>query len=229
MASLASKAEFASGSLLALLDEAERDALCELGVRRGFPRGALLMFEHEPGERVMVLLVGRVKVSRVGEDGREQLLGIRDPGDLLGELAFIDGLPRIASVTALDEVEAVVIPASTFRAYLETTPRVAVVLLQVVTRRVRDATLKLSQAGASDTIGRLAARILELAERYGTDSDAGVTIALPLSQEELAAWTGASRAGVAHALQTLRELGWVQTGRRSMIVRDVDALKARAA
>src|ERR1700730_1850335 len=142
MASLASKAEFASGSLLALLDEAERDALCALGGRRGVPRGARLMFEHEPGERVMVLLVGRVKVSRVGEDGREQLLGIRDPGDLLGELAFIDGLPRIASVTALDEVEAVVIPASTFRAYLETTPRVAVVLLQVVTRRVRDATLK---------------------------------------------------------------------------------------
>jgi CRP-like cAMP-binding protein len=229
MASLGPKADVAYDSFLALLDQAERDALVALGVGRTFPRGALLMFEHEPGERVMVLLAGRVKVSRIGDDGREMLLGIRDPGDLVGELAFIDGHPRIASVTALDEVDAVVIPATTFRSHLETTPRVAVALLEVVTRRARDATVKLAQAGVSDTLGRLAARIVELAERYGTESGAGLVIALPLSQEELAAWTGASRAGVAHALQTLRELGWLETGRRSMIVKDLEALRTRAA
>jgi CRP/FNR family cyclic AMP-dependent transcriptional regulator len=229
MASLASQAGVVAGSFVALLDQAEREALYGLGIRRVFPRGSLLMFEHEPGERVMILLAGRVKISRVGDDGREVLLGIRDPGDVLGELAFIDGHPRIASATALEDVEAVVMPASTFRAHLECTPRVAVVLLEVVTRRVRDATVKLSQAGSSDVIGRLAARIVELAERYGVASDDGVVVALPLSQEELAAWTGASRAGVAHALQTLRTLGWVQTGRRSVIVRDLEALKARAA
>jgi CRP/FNR family transcriptional regulator, cyclic AMP receptor protein len=229
MASLASQAGAVAGSFVALLDQTEREALYDLGIRRAFPRGSLLMFEQEPGERVMILLAGRVKISRVGEDGREVLLGIRDPGDVLGELAFIDGHPRIASATALEEVEAVVMPASTFRAHLERTPRVAVALLEVVTRRVRDATVKLSQAGSSDVIGRLAARIVELAERYGDATDDGVVVALPLSQEELAAWTGASRAGVAHALQTLRTLGWVQTARRSVIVRDLDALKSRAA
>jgi CRP/FNR family transcriptional regulator, cyclic AMP receptor protein len=229
MASLASQGGVVTGSFVALLDEAEREALYRLGIRRAFPRGSLLMFEQEPGERVMILLAGRVKITRLAEDGREVLLGIRDPGDVLGELAFIDGHPRIASATALEEVQAVVMPASTFRVHLESTPRVAVVLLEVVARRVREATVKLSQAGASDVIGRLAARIVELAERYGVASDGGVVIKLPLSQEELAAWTGASRAGVAHALQTLRTLGWVQTARRSMIVSDLDALKARAA
>ncbi len=229
MASLASNATVVAGSFVALLDQAEREALYSLGIRRTFPRGALLMFEQEPGERVMILLAGRVKISRVADDGREVLVGIRDPGDVLGELAFVDDHPRIASATALEEVEAVVMPASTFRVHLESTPRVAVALLEVVTRRVRDATVKLSQAGTSDVIGRLAARIVELAERYGSASDDGVVIALPLSQEELAAWTGASRAGVAHALQTLRTLGWVQTARGSMVVRDLDALKARAA
>jgi CRP-like cAMP-binding protein len=78
-------------------------------------------------------------------------------------------------------------------------------------------------------MGRLAARIVELAERYGEPSDDGVTIASPLSREDLAAWTGSSRAGVAHALQTLRELGWVQIQRRQLIVRDLQALRARAA
>jgi CRP/FNR family cyclic AMP-dependent transcriptional regulator len=219
----------ASETFLALLSDAEREGLHGLGVRRSFPRGAVLMFQHEPDERVMLLLAGRVKVARVDQDGRELLLSIRDAGDVLGELAFIDGQPRIATVTALDEpVDALVIPGSTFRRHLETTPRVAVVLLGVVTRRFRETTLKRAQFAAVDTMGRLAARIVELADRYGEPTEDGVIVTSPLSQEELAAWTGASRAGVAQALHGLRELGWVQTERRGVLVRDIEALRARA-
>jgi CRP/FNR family cyclic AMP-dependent transcriptional regulator len=219
----------APGTFLASLNSDEREALHGLGVQRSFPRGAALMFQNEPDGRVMLLLAGRVKVARLDHDGHETLLSIRDPGDVLGELALIDGLPRIATVTALEPVEALVTAVETFRLHLETTPRVAVALLEVVTRRFRETTLKRSQFSASDTMGRLAARIVELAERYGEPSDEGLTVTSPLSREDLAAWTGASRAGVAHALQGLRELGWVQTERRALLVRDLQALRARAA
>lgn len=216
------------GTFFALLSEAERGALHDLGTRRSFPRRAALMFQNERDERVMLLLAGRVKVERLDQGGHELLLSIRGPGDVLGELAFIDGGPRIATVTALEPVEAVVTTAQMFRRHLETTPRVAVALLEVVTRRLRDTTLMGSQLAALDTMGRLAARIVELADRYGEQTKEGVAVTLPLSREELAAWTGASRAGVAQALQALRELGWVKTDRRRMLVRDVDALRARA-
>jgi CRP/FNR family cyclic AMP-dependent transcriptional regulator len=83
--------------------------------------------------------------------------------------------------------------------------------------------------GSSDTIGRLAARLLELADRYGEATDNGVVIALPLSQEELGAWIGASCAGLAGALKTLRELGWTETPRRRILVRNPEALRSRAA
>jgi CRP-like cAMP-binding protein len=86
-----------------------------------------------------------------------------------------------------------------------------------------------SQFAALDTVGRLAARIVELADRYGERTKDGVTVATPLSQEELAAWIGTSRAGVAHALHALRELGWVQMERRGVLVRDLQALRTRAA
>jgi CRP/FNR family transcriptional regulator, cyclic AMP receptor protein len=221
--------DVASGSFLASLKGDEREALQGLGVRRSFPRATVLMFQNEPDARVMLLLAGRVKVTRVDHDGHETLLSIRDPGDVLGELALIDGLPRVATVTALEPVEALVTAAETFRLHLESTPRVAVALLEVVSRRFRETTLKRSQFSASDTMGRLAARIVELAERYGETSDKGVTVISPLSREDLAAWTGASRAGVAHALQGLREVGWVHTERRVLLVRDLQALRARAA
>jgi CRP/FNR family transcriptional regulator, cyclic AMP receptor protein len=229
MTRIGSAAAIVDGTFLALLDQGEYDTLDRLGVSRSFPRSGLLMFEREPAERVMILLAGRVKVSRAGADGQELLLSIRDPGDVVGELGFIDGKPRIASVIALEPVEALVIPAQAFRTYLETTPRVAVTLLEVIARRFRDANDKLAQFASSDTLGRVSARVVELAERYGEPAPDGVAVAMPISQEELAAWAGASRAGVAHALQVLRDLGWIQTERRRVIVGDLDAVRARAA
>lgn len=224
-----STTELVPGTFFALLTDGEREALRELSVTRMFPRGTVLMFEQEPDQRVMLLLSGRVKVTAVSHDQRDVLLSIRDPGDVLGELAFIDGQPRAATVSALEQVHALVMPGQAFRAHLETTPRVAVVLLEIVAGRFREATSKRLQFAASDTLGRLSARIVELADRYGEHSDDGIVVHLPISQEELASWTGASRAGVAQALQACRELGWVQTARRKLTVTDAAALRARAA
>jgi CRP/FNR family cyclic AMP-dependent transcriptional regulator len=221
--------DLAAGTFLALLDQHERQALEELGVARAFPRGSILMFQGEPGERVMILRAGRVKIATVEADGREVMLSIRDPGDILGELAFIDGHPRLATVTALEPVKALVIPSVAFRVHLERTPRVAVTLLEVITRRFRETTVKREQFATSDTVGRLSARIVELAERYGEPSANGVNVLVPLSHEELGAWTGASRAGVAQAFRALRELGWIETHRRRIVICDLTALRARAA
>ena len=218
-----------SGTFLSLLDDAEPAALLELGTHRGFPRGAVLMYEGEPGERVMILEEGRVKVTRIEPGGHETMLSIRDPGDVVGEVSLIDERPRLATVTALERVRALVIASSVFRAHLERTPRVAVALLEVEMRRFRETTLKRSQFAASDTTGRLAARIVELSERYGAEREDGIEIDVALTQDDIAAWTGASRAGVAKAFQTLRELGWIETHRRRMVVRQLDALRRRAA
>jgi CRP/FNR family transcriptional regulator, cyclic AMP receptor protein len=221
--------ELVPGTFLALLADGEREALYALGVRRTFPRGSVLMFEGEPDERVMLLLGGRVKATHVSSDGKDVLLSIRDPGDVLGELAFIDGRPRAATVSALAPAEALVMSGQVFRSHLETTPRVAVVLLEIVAKRFREATAKRLQFAASDTMGRLAARIVELADRYGERDERGIVVDSPISQEELASWTGASRASVGQALQAFREMGWIQTERRRLIVTDAAALRARAA
>jgi CRP/FNR family transcriptional regulator, cyclic AMP receptor protein len=216
-------------TFLQRLNDAERSELIAIGVKRKFPSDSVLMFQDESDERLVLLLEGRVKVSRSASGEHELLLAIRDQGELLGELAFIDGLPRLATVTALEAVEAVVLPARDFRAHLESTPRVAVVLLESVAARFRESTIRRLQFAASDTLGRLAARIVELADRYGSAGEAGITVAMPISQDELASWTGASRAGVAHALQTMRELGWLTTERRRLIIHELEAMRSRAA
>ena len=214
--------------LLALLDESERAALERRARRTRFDAGTPLLRQGEQGDRVVVLLEGRAKISYVTREGRELVLRFCGPGELVGELAVIDGGPRLSSVLALEPVEALVLAAVDFRALLQSEPAIAWKLLGTLSRRFRDADLKRVEFGASDTVGRVAARLVELADRYGEPTDDGIRISLPLSQDELGAWTGASRAGVAAALRTLRDLDWIDTQRRRITVLDREALAARA-
>jgi CRP/FNR family transcriptional regulator, cyclic AMP receptor protein len=203
------------------------EPLRERGRTVAFETGERLMHEGEPGDKVALILTGRVKVSHVGTDGREQVLDFRGPGELVGELAAVDQAPRSSSVTAIEPVEAQVVSALDFRALLDR-PEFAAELLRRLSQRFRDADRKRIEFGATDTVGRVAARLVELAERYGEPDGDGVAIALPINQEELAGWTAASRASMASALQTLRELDWIETGRRRIKVLDIEALRRRS-
>jgi CRP/FNR family transcriptional regulator, cyclic AMP receptor protein len=218
-----------SSGFLGALDQDQTADLRRRGVHRRFRKGQALFHQGGQSDRVLVLLGGRVKVSTVTEEGREIVLAFRGAGDLLGELSAIDDEPRSASVTAIEPVEALAVATSDFRAYLGAHPTVALLLLQMLSRRLRDADRKRVEYGAHDTVGRVAARLVELGERYGEPVADGVRVGLPLSQEELAGWTGASREAVSKALQSLRRLGWVLTERRSITLVDVEALRRRSA
>jgi CRP-like cAMP-binding protein len=100
--------------------------------------------------------------------------------------------------------------------------------MKMLSRRLRDADRKRAEFAAQDSMGRVAARIVELAERFGAPAEAGVRIDLPISQEELAGWTGCSREAVSKALQAMRRVGWIETQRRSITALDLDALRRRA-
>ena len=111
-------------------------------------------------------------------------------------------------------------PRSEFTVFLEHRPRVALVILRIVASRLRYAGAQQAQFGTHDALGRLAHRLLELSERFGVAHEGGIDIELPLSQEELASWIGASREAVSKAFQTLRSLGIVETGRRQVTILD---------
>ena len=211
----------------ALLDHAEHAALRLHGRVVQFPAGVCILQQGEAGDKVLLIESGRAKVTMLTGTGRAgaALLRTRRVG---GGAGGARRRPAGVEFVALEPLEALLIPAGAFRTLLHDHPGIAWRLLVMLSTRFRDADLKRVEFGASDTVGRLAARLVELAERYGQPREGGVHIELPLSQDELGAWTGASRAGVAAALRTLRELGWIETGRRHIVVLDDEALRARA-
>jgi CRP-like cAMP-binding protein len=218
-----------SSGFLGLLDADQRGALERVGIRRRFRRGQALFHQRGSPDRVVVLLSGRVKITRLTDEGKEIVLAFRGSGDLLGELSAIDGEPRSATVEAVEAVEALAIAAGDFRAFLIAHPDVGLLMLRMISHRLRDADRVRVEYGAHDTVGRVSARLVELAEQYGEPDARGIRIGLSLTQEELAGWTGASREAVARALRSLREVGWVVTERRRITVRDLEALRRRSA
>jgi CRP-like cAMP-binding protein len=129
---------------------------------------------------------------------------------------------------ALEPVEVLVLSSQAFVAFLERTPSVALVLVRLLNRRLRDATRERLEFGALDTVGRVCSRLVELADRFGAAGDDGVRVEVAITQEELAAWTASSREAVIRALRTLRELGWIETRRKGISLLDVDSLRRRA-
>jgi CRP-like cAMP-binding protein len=211
-----------------ILTSDERKALEGVGAVRQWRRGEVILREGERFEWVVVLRTGRVKVASNTVSGNEIVLALRGPGALLGEFSAIDRAPVSATVTALEPVTALIVAHFEFERFLQANGRIAFELMRQLIVRLRDADRKRIEFGAFDTTGRVAARLVELAERFGTQTPEGLRIGLPLSQDELAGWTGSSREAVTKALRALRQEGWIKTGRMHVIVHDLDGLRSRA-
>jgi CRP-like cAMP-binding protein len=212
-------------SFFARLSDDEAAAFRSRAVARHFDRGTTLMHQDEVPGRLIVVEQGHAKVTTLADDGREVILAFRGPGDLVGEIAALGGEPRSATVRALEPIEAMAMAASDFDAFLEEHPRVALVILRVLIGRLREANRQQFEFAAYQTLGRVANRLVDLADRFGEPCDAGVRISLSLSQEELAGWAGASREATSKALHDLRAMDLIETQRRHITVRSVDKLR----
>ena len=197
------------------------------GRRVHFRRGQALFTEGDLADRVFVIERGWVMITSIAPGGREIVLGLRGPTDVIGDMSALDGAPRSATALAAGEVEATVAPGSALTRALSDAAT-AMELLRLLANRLRDADRKRLEFASLDTLGRVAWRLHELAERFGEATPEGIEVELPLSQEQLASWCGASREATVKALAALRTLGCVSTGRRSVVIHDAEALRRHA-
>lgn len=122
------------------LDKKEMRNLAGSCQERKFPAGTVLMKQGDTGAGLFVITAGHVKVTQaVDPDRAEENLGSAGPGDVLGEMALLDDLPRSATVTAVDDVTALLLPIWEFRTTLRANPEISVKLLATLSHRLRKA------------------------------------------------------------------------------------------
>jgi CRP/FNR family transcriptional regulator, cyclic AMP receptor protein len=217
-------------TFLQSLSDSDRETLLALGHRREWGSGGVLVRTGEPADSAIILLAGLVKIHKMASGGEEVLFAIAGAGDLFGEMSSIRAAPRSATVTALTAVDGVVLSAADLRSFFSRHPHTVIALLDLALTRLYTADMQRLEFVASDSLGRVTSRLVELAERFGEEHDGGaIEVPLPLNQEELASWSGASRESTARALRALRQLDLIRTHRLHLTVLDLDRLRNHAA
>jgi CRP/FNR family transcriptional regulator, cyclic AMP receptor protein len=210
----------------------ERTALEHVaaGMRsRRFRKGEVIFHVGDPGDALFVLVSGDVKISLPSEIGEEAILATLQSGDVFGELALLDGAPRSASATALTATETVVLPRDRFLALIATEAGVRDALLASIAGELRRSTTNVEELHFLDITGRLATRLVRLADEGGTDIGGGaVQLRANLTQGDLAAMVGCTRQSVNKLLGQFTDDGLIRQGRDGIVVLDRDGLMATA-
>jgi CRP-like cAMP-binding protein len=205
------------------LQRDEIQKFADLTRERSYPKGSVILFQDDPGDSLFVLRAGRVKVVLIGEDGREVILGVLEPGAHFGELALIDDQPRSAHVIAMEDAQLLILRREDFRRRVEANPTVAWALLTELSRRLRRADVKIGGLVLLDVPGRIARLLLDLADESGSEA-----IDKPLTHQTIAQMIGASRETVSRAMKEFQDAGLITVERRRIAVGDRDALEKRS-
>ena len=211
------------------LADDELDLIASAGAVRSLRRNFVLFNEGDAPDELFVVISGLVAISntsahpsaRSSTDGRESLLALMRPGDLFGELGFLDGFDRSAQARTLEDTTVLAVPYAPLRAIYENNPNALWNAVRLLGRRLRSMDQALSDAVFLDVMGRTAKRLLEMA-------DGAEEFDLPVTQEELAAMVGASRERVNKAISTFVKLGWITQHKRHYTITDREHLTIRA-
>ena len=201
-----------------------RSSLSENRLRRG----EILFREGDSGDRLYVVMDGKIKLGRSSSDGRENLMAVLGPGQMFGELSLFDPGPRSLTATAVTDVTMLSLGHAALLDWLTGHPDVARNLLGQLASRLRRTNDVVADLVFSDVPGRVAKALLDLASRFGRQADDGVHVHHDLTQEELAQLVGASRETVNKALADFANRGWLRLEPRSVVLVDVERIQRRA-
>jgi len=185
----------------------ELDEVLKLATERVWPRGRMIFQKGDAGSSMMAVLRGRVRISAVSADGREVTLNTINPGEIFGEIALLDGKPRSADATAVEETTLLVLERKHFLPFLRQNEDLYLRLLAVLCDRLRRTSLALEGVALFDLPARLARLLLSLAEDHGRGAANGIRIDMKLSQRDLSTLVASSRESVNKQLRIWRDEG----------------------
>ena len=213
--------------LFTALDDASASTLRASMKEVKINKGQTLFKEGDSGDRLFVVVEGKLKLGTSSGDGRENLLSILGPGDMFGELSLFDPGPRTATATAVTDSKLLSLANDQVIGWVTAHPEVSLQLLGRLAQRLRRTNEVLADLVFADVPGRVAKAIMDLGDKFGVKKDDGLYVNHDLTQEELAQLVGASRETVNKALADFTTRGWVRLEPRAVVVLDYERLSKR--
>jgi CRP/FNR family transcriptional regulator, cyclic AMP receptor protein len=180
------------------------DALMRRGHLKKYAKGDVVCRRNEPGDSLMLVLAGRLKITNVNADGREVVLNFLGAGDINGEIAVLDGRERTANAIAIEDTEAFVVYSRDLLPIITAHPQVMLEIAQILCEKLRAASA-IIEDNTLEMRARVAKGLLRLAQQLGRTSKEGIRLDLAVSQTELGNYLSLSRANVSRQLGQLKD------------------------
>ena len=200
------------------LTEEELAALSRLALRKRYPKDAVVFFENEEGDFFFMILEGRIKVTILGDDGREVILSMLQEGDFFGEMALLDNEPRSATAIAVEESELLSLHRTDFQGVIGDNLAISVALIKVLTARLRKANHQISTLALLDVYGRVARVIVDMAREEGKRLRDGRIAFRRATHQEIANRIGTTRETVTRMLKDLERQGLIHVEGKEIVV-----------
>ena len=191
-------------------------ALATMVTRRSVPRSTVIMHEGDPTDALYIVMSGRLKVMMGEADGKEVILGILGPGEFFGEMGLIDDSPRSATVTAIEPCELLAVGKRAFKKCLSENITLALAVLQVVVKRLREADRKIGSLAMLDVYGRVARLLLDMSENVNGQR----VVTRRLTKQDIARMIGATREMVSRVMKDRETSGYFEVRGTTIVLRD---------
>jgi CRP-like cAMP-binding protein len=220
--------EWPARSVLAELPIELRTAFLRLGRLRCYARDEVIIAENATSTNVYVILSGFVRVLNHASSGDVTVIALRTVGELVGELAAMDGRPRASTVIAANRIFAMTIDARLFRSFIADNPMAGEVIMRSVVSKLRTATRYRVETGRASILTRVARVLDHLGEGHGRAVASGLLIDVPLPQRDLAALVGTSEKSISRAYARLEHEGVIEVSYRRIVILDLQLLRQHA-
>jgi len=198
------------------VSDADLELIASLLIERRYARNTTIVEEGLPGDYMYVIREGRVKVTKLSDEGREKILNFLDEGGFFGEMALLDRAPRIASVKTLKPVRLLALSRTDFLNALRTSPDLAMAVIQELVRRLREVDEQASSLSFQRVKERTKGLLRRLAQESADDPERRTTAAL--THQQIADMIGTSRETVTRVVKELKQDGWLhQDGKRYVV------------
>jgi CRP/FNR family cyclic AMP-dependent transcriptional regulator len=207
------------------LDAEAFDQLCRYAKHATVKRGTTIVSKGDPGNSLIAVISGTVKISVSSPDGRSAIFNLIGPGDIIGEIAVLDGQARTADATANTNCEIFVIDRREFLPFVRSHPAMAMKFIEILCAKLRWTSDQVEQVILQNLPGRLASALIRLAEKHEPASG-GRTIAV--TQQEISEMVGMTRESINKQLRVWATRNWVRLEHGAIVVLDVESLQALA-
>lgn len=213
-------------SIFSALSDSELQNIIKMVIRREYIKGEVLCREGETSDNLFLIRDGKIKLSKMTRDGKEQILHILTKGDFFGETNLFDDIASSFTATAINNAKICTLSRANLEGILKQNPEISMKILKELSHRLAETEDLAKVLATKDVEARIASMLLEFSEKYGKLVDDNIHIELPINREDMANYCGVTRETISRKLSKFESEDIINLkGNKIIIVKDIDILK----